>query len=107
MELYQLLQDQHKCKDGSAKDSLFKCPSGITISSEGTLYVVDMGNNQIRNISTYGVVTTVAGSTEGFKDGNSNDSLFNTPYGITISSDGTLFVTDCGNDRIRKISANK
>jgi len=93
-------------KDGNTNDSLFNDPRGITISQDGTLYVTDYFNHRIRKISTNGIVSTVAGSIQGFKDGNANDSLFNYPGGITISHDGTLYVADNNNHRIRKISTN-
>jgi len=93
-------------KNGNVNDSLFNCPRGITISHDGTLYVADRNNHRIRKISTSGIVSTVAGSTQGFKDGNANESLFNYPQGIAISHDGTLYVADYYNHRIRKISSN-
>jgi len=92
-------------KDGSTNDALFHLPYCVTISHDGTLYVADTCNHKIRKISTNGIVSTVAGSTQGFKDGNTNDSLFNYPHGIAVSHDGTLYVADYGNHRIRKISA--
>jgi len=93
-------------KDGNANDSEFNYPCGIAISCNGTLYVADSHNNRIRKISSNGIVSTITGSTMGFKDGNTNSALFNYPKGIAISNDNTLYVADTYNHRIRKISTN-
>jgi len=93
-------------KDGNSKDALFDCPCSITVSNDGTLYVADTYNHRIRKISTDGIVSTIAGSSKGFKDGNGNVALFSRPYGITISRDGTLYIADTDNQRIRKISTD-
>jgi hypothetical protein len=81
----------------------FYYPSGIT--TDGTnLYVSDMINHRIRKIViSTGVVTTLAGSSQGSTDHNTGTSAsFNAPEGIT--TDGTnLYVSDTGNHRIRKI----
>ena len=63
-----------------------------------------MGNNCIRKISTDGIVTTIAGQPEvrGFKDGREN--LWRYPYGLTVGQDRELFVTDCWNNAVRRIS---
>jgi hypothetical protein len=91
--------------NGTGTAALFNAPSSIT--SDGTnLYVADKGNNVIRKIViSTGVVTTFAGSTSGafgFTNGTGTAALFNAPSGI--ASDGTnLYVSDTGNNSIRKI----
>jgi len=77
------------------------------IYHDGTLYVADQMNNRIRKISTNGVVSNLAGSVRGFKDGNTSDSLFFHPSAITISHNDTLYVVDDLNNRIRKILPNE
>jgi hypothetical protein len=91
--------------DGTGTAALFNSPSGIT--TDGTnLYVADTGNNTIRKIViATGEVTLFAGSSTGASgstDGVGTASLFHSPSGIT--SDGTnLYVTDAGNNSVRKI----
>ncbi|CAN1544661.1 Secretion system C-terminal sorting domain [Flavobacteriaceae bacterium] len=50
------------------------------------------------------VVSTVAGSTEGYADGNSTVAQFKFPYGVCSDAFGNKFVVDRDNQRIRKIS---
>ena len=83
----------------------FSDPFGIAVTADGTVYVADAGeNNRIRKIAPNGTVTTFAGGSEGFSDGAATAASFNTPSGLALSKDGTLFVADTGNNRIRKIT---
>jgi len=91
--------------NGTGRAASFSSPKGIT--TDGTnLYVADSGNNTIRKISiAFGNVTTLAGSASNpadAVDGTGSAARFSNPQGI--ATDGTsLFVTDSGNNTIRKI----
>jgi sugar lactone lactonase YvrE len=81
-------------------------PSAIALGPDGTLVVADTGSHTIKRIEPQtGRVTVVAGTQDksGFADGAPGDSLFNGPVGVAVSSDGTIFVADSYNDRIRAI----
>lgn len=92
--------------DGTGTTVKFNYPYGITIDANDNLYVTDANNFKIRKITSAGVVTTIAGSTQGFADGIGTNAKFMTPAGIVISQDNVLYVTDQKNNRIRKITAN-
>ena len=83
----------------------FDNPSQIAIDANNNLYVTDQGNHKIRKISPDGVVTTLAGSTEGFTDGLGTVSKFSNPIGVVIDTNGNIYVADYGNHKIRKISS--
>lgn len=89
--------------DGTGAAASFKNPQGITIDKNGNLIVVDTGNNSIRTVTPSGVVTTLAG--DGESSGSTNDidwrAKFNSPAGITVAPDGTFYLADSGNNRIR------
>lgn len=90
--------------DGFGVEARFDHPVDIAIGTDGTLYVTDNQNHQIRRISAEGEVTTIAGGSYGFADGNGMEAKFRSPRGITVDMQGNLYVTDSNNNRIRKIT---
>lgn len=73
----------------------------------GTIIVIDTGNNCIRAITSSGLVTTLAGSTNqsaGYADGKGIDALFARPQDGAFDDMGNLFVCDTDNRRIRKVT---
>lgn len=89
--------------DGTGTAAQFHQLSSIALDYSGSVYVGDL--NSIRKITPSGVVTTLAGSTFGFADGSGAAAKFRgSPGGIAVDSNGTIYVADYGNHRIRKIS---
>ena len=90
--------------DGAA--GRFNTPRGLALDRDGNLYVADSGNHAIRKVSPGGVVSTIAGQpgTSGTADGAGSAARFNSPAGIAVAADGTLFIADTGNQTIRKIT---
>lgn len=92
---------------GPAVDATCAAPSGLAVDATGNLYFTDYGAGRIRKISTTGIVTIVAGAGGwGFSGdgGPATAALLSKPWGLTIGTDGTLYVADWGNNRIRSIS---
>lgn len=84
----------------------FRGPIGVTVGSDGTVYVTDNGSNTIRRVSPEGNTTTLAGggSRSKFKDGIGPDANFKDPRGIIFDpSVGSVVVSDQGHQRLRKI----
>ncbi len=92
--------------DGTGAAARFNLPAGITVDTNGNLYVADQSNHTIRKITPAGVVTTLAGSAgmTGRTDGAGAGARFNGPTGITIDVNGNLYVADQFNYAIRKIT---
>ncbi len=93
--------------DGVGLAAEFNTPSGIALDAAGNLYVADTGNHAIRKITPQGQVTTLAGNGQaGFADGMGATAQFNGPMGVTVGSDGRVYVADTWNDRIRVIETD-
>ncbi|MEO7692687.1 MAG: IPT/TIG domain-containing protein [Chryseolinea sp.] len=90
--------------DGTGAAAKFSNPAGLAIDKSGILYVADRGNHRIRKITPAGVVTTLAGSTIGFADGQGTAAKFNEPAGLTVDANGNVYVSDYKNNSIRKIT---
>ncbi len=92
--------------NGATSTASFGSPTDVAIDASGNIIVADGGNHLIRSINTNGVVTTMAGSGQGFADGASNTAMFRFPAGVAIDTSGNIIVADTLNHRIRKISTN-
>ncbi len=93
-------------KDGVGAQARFYSPQDVEVSADGFVYVADYTNHRIRRVSPAGVVTTVAGTTQGFKDGPATLARLNSPKALAIDSAGNLFFAGLGNRRVRKIDPN-
>jgi len=91
--------------DGSLSTAKFHGPRGLCFNPTGTaFYLADSQNNKIRKIDLLtGIVTTIAGSTEGYADGIGTTASFFNPTGVCLDSNGYLYVSDALNHKIRKI----
>lgn len=77
----------------------------LKFDAAGALYISDSGNNRIRVIRA-GVITTVAGSGRQGFGGDGEKALaaeLNTPQKIAVAKDGSLFIADRANHRVRKV----
>lgn len=100
---------KHGFSDG--ENALFFTPQGITIAGD-SIFTADAANNLIRKIDiTTGNVTTIAGNPENagsmeFIDvinGKATEASFDLPSDVAAVGN-TLYVTDMGNNLIRKIN---
>lgn len=85
----------------------FNTTFGVAVDAAGDVWVADYNNNRIRKVNADAQVTTVAGFDANYVDGDVAIARFKTPTRLTFGGDGTLYVSDAGNQRIRKISGSK
>lgn len=94
--------DSSGYRDGQQRDALFSFINDMVIDKDGNIYLSDA--NRIRKITPQGVVSTLAGSTPGYQDGDAISAKFFSPIGLGIDKQGNIYVADLSNHRIRKIS---
>ena len=92
----------------AGKAKLFS-PADVKVDTADNLYISDSGNNRIRVISgRAGVITTLAGSGRRGFSGDGKEAVaaeLNTPQKIAIGKDGSIFIADRGNQRVRRVDA--
>ena len=96
--------------DGTpAASSFLHWPTGLAFDAAGNLYVADGQNNRIRKIAPDGSLQNVAG--QGKADccndnGPASRALLNTPGGLVLGVDGSIFFAEIYNHRIRRIGTD-
>ncbi len=90
--------------DGQGAIARFNWPFGIALDKDGNLYVADTFNHKIRKITPDAIVSTLAGSTSGYKDSAGTNAQFGGPYDVALDGEGNVYATD-GN-RIRKVTSD-
>jgi RHS repeat-associated protein len=94
---------------GPAVDAEINQPRGITIDTEGNIYIADWHNRLVRKVDTNGIITTYAGTAAGsdtLYHGDGGPPLeagFNVINDVAVDSSGNLYIADSG-DRIRKVA---
>ncbi len=91
--------------DGTGTAARFDNPSGVAVDGAGNVYVADTLNHTLRKITSFGVVTTLAGSPGivGSIDGTGSEARFQGPQGLAIDGSGRLYVADTNNHTVRKL----
>jgi Thrombospondin type 3 repeat/NHL repeat len=96
---------------GPATSASLRVPNGLAVDAGGNLYIADEQSNCIRKVTAAtGVIARVAGACGAtFAYGGDGGLALNArlwfPAGVEVDSSGNLYVTDYGNNRIRKIDA--
>lgn len=90
--------------DGDGTAAKFYNPAAICADANGNLYVADALNHKIRKVTPNGIVTTLAGSSQGYQDGEGANAKFNQPAGICVDTQGNVYVSEFNNNKIRKIA---
>lgn len=91
---------------GPAAEAVLSWPFALAIDADGNLYIADQNNRRIRRIDTEGVITTIAGNGDwGYSGdgGPATEASLRTVYGLALAADGSLYLADTKNHRIRKI----
>ncbi|XP_054607704.2 teneurin-3 isoform X2 [Nothobranchius furzeri] len=105
-----------------AVQTMLEGATAIALSYRGVLYIAETDEkkiHRIRQVSTDGEITHLAGAASDCDckdtscdcyqtgDGYAKDARLNCPSSLVVSPDGTLYVADLGNIRIRSIRCNQ
>jgi sugar lactone lactonase YvrE len=91
---------------GLSTSASLNLPTAVALDAAGNLYIADTKNQRIRRMDTVGIITTVAGNgLAAFTGdgGTANGASLSYPQGVAIGGNGSLFIADSGNGRIRKV----
>jgi DNA-binding CsgD family transcriptional regulator/sugar lactone lactonase YvrE len=83
-------------------------PGGLAVDAQGNVYIADSDNNRIRKVDSRRVITTVAGSGKYYGDtgdgGRATSARLSFPFGVAVARDGTIYISDTGNNRVRRVT---
>src|SRR4051812_26071168 len=91
---------------GAATAANLDTPSAVLPLRDGGFLIADAGNATLRKVASEGTIDTVAGNgTPGFRgDGApAAQARIDFPQAISLGADGTIYLADMGNDRIRAL----
>jgi len=80
---------------------------GLAVDRLGNVYLSDTDHHRVRKIDVHGVITTIAGTgAAGFSGDGGPASLaqLNLPYGVAADANGSVYVADLNNNRVRRIA---
>uniref|UniRef100_A0A7M4EHC4 Teneurin-2 n=1 Tax=Crocodylus porosus TaxID=8502 RepID=A0A7M4EHC4_CROPO len=103
--------------------SALESASAIAISHTGILYISETDEkkiNRLRQVTTNGEICLLAGAASDCDckndvncncysgdDGYATDAILNSPSSLAVAPDGTIYIADLGNIRIRAVSKNR
>jgi uncharacterized protein (TIGR03437 family) len=87
-----------------AVTSKLNYPRGVTLDSAGNLYIADQYNRRIRKITPAGMITTVAGGTNGDGETAATAQL-DSPRGLAVAG-GNLYIADANTHLVRKLAVD-
>lgn len=89
---------------GPAGQALLDGPMDVAVAADGRVFVADTWNDRIAVIEHDGQLRTLAGGNgPGLRDGAGAQAQFDTPTGLALAADGSLWVADMGNNAVRRI----
>ena len=94
--------------DGLAASAQLNQPAGVAAAPDGRVFIADTGNHRIRALSPSGTLTTIAGrGLRGYAGdaGPALEALLDSPAGLAVDRDGSLYIADRWNHAVRKLDA--
>ncbi len=93
--------------NGPAASAQVSFPSALAVDASGFVYIADTGNQRVRKIVN-GTITTIAGNGSSGYTGDgaaATSATLNSPSGLVVDGAGNVYISDYGNNAVRKVSA--
>ena len=101
---------QNSFESGPATNAALSRPHYAMADRAGNLYIVDKNSHSVLRVDTNGLVHTIAGTHVGGFNGEgpaaATNLQLNAPNALWVRADGTVYVLDTGNARVRRITTN-
>jgi uncharacterized protein (TIGR03437 family) len=98
----------HAVGDGAqAANAMLSGPSAVSLDAKGNLYIADTGTQRVRQVSSSGVITTLAGTGVAGYDRDQAQAAsaeLNWPTGVAAGLNGPVWIADSYNHRVRKVT---
>ena len=94
---------------GPALLARFNFPTDVAVDPSGNIYIADLFNRRVRKIVSDGSITTIAGNGASGSAGDgglATGAQLSSPRKIAIDSNGVLYISDTGNNRLRRVETN-
>jgi len=94
---------------GPALSSKLNGPAALTTNAQGNVYITDVSNHRIRVVDASGIIETLAGNGEAGYNGDNiqaTQAQLNAPTGVAAADDGTVYIADTTNNRVRVVSTS-
>lgn len=97
---------QVEFEEGNAIDAELSRPHFAMADTAGNIYIADKDAHAIRKVTTDGKIFTIAGTNVAGDngDGVGTECQLNAPNGLWVRKDGTVYILDLGNDKIRRLN---
>jgi len=95
---------------GAATSAMLNQPTSVAVDTNGNVFVGDTINNRVRKITPGGIISTYAGGGGSLGDGGPATSaglqLNFAGASIVLDKYNNLYISDGGNNRVRKVTAS-
>lgn len=94
---------------GIATNAQLNFPRGVAVDNSGNVYIADAVNNVIREVNTSNIISTVAGNGRAGNSGDGGNAVaasLNAPAGVAVNSHGDIYISDQGNNVVRKVNSS-
>ncbi len=95
--------------EGAATSANLNQPAGVAVDDNGDIFISDTANNRIRQVTSDGLIHTIAGTGSASYGGDGGAALHAQiygPAGILLDGSGDLYFADTNNNRVRTMVPN-